>query len=339
MAVTASSYYKTYYGHEVEHLDVAYDALRRRHESIIFLAGDSSLDNKYWLGQRKAALNGYEDFLRPPEMKADVCYWLNYEAVRRGADLGCINTAVEATSLSDRACCWLLQQDRFIRRHITSKDHLIVSVGGNDIALKPVLCTILNMLVMSNCVPKACIEHWSCGCPPLIPPNTGVDCGCFLCGLPGCITGLLACPPSFGYFIDLFGNIVQNYVLRLIGCTRPQKVVVCTIYFPDEMVTGSWADAALGALGYNSAPDKLQAAIRTIFRLATARICIPGTEVVAFPLFEVLDGKTTSDYVARVEPSVSGGAKMASALMDAILEEEVGQNDPALAAPGQMAME
>merc|ERR1712087_216414 len=36
-----------------------------------------------------------------------------------------------------------------------------------------------------------------------------------------------------------------------------------------------------------------------------------GTEVVPFPLFVPLDGKTSADYVERVEPSAQGGRKMA----------------------------
>ncbi len=92
------------------------------------------------------------------------------------------------------------------------------------------------------------------------------------------------------------------------------------IYYPDEKSGASWADSSLGCLCYNSCPSKLQAAISTIFRLATARIRIPGTQVVGFPLFRVLNGKTHGDYLQRVEPSVAGGAKMAKALMDVILD-------------------
>ena len=60
------------------------------------------------------------------------------------------------------------------------------------------------------------------------------------------------------------------------------------------------------------------AAIRQVFHLATRRIRIPGVEVVPVPLFEVLDGQESADYVQRVEPSPRGGQKMAAALMDAI---------------------
>ena len=49
---------------------------------------------------------------------------------------------------------------------------------------------------------------------------------------------------------------------------------------------------------------------------ATSQIQIDGTEVVPFPLFRVLDGKTSSDYCQRVEPSPQGGRKMAAALLD-----------------------
>ena len=44
-----------------------------------------------------------------------------------------------------------------------------------------------------------------------------------------------------------------------------------------------------------------------------------GTEVVPFPLFKVLDGKNTDDYLQRVEPSPSGGKKMADALFAAVV--------------------
>ena len=54
----------------------------------------------------------------------------------------------------------------------------------------------------------------------------------------------------------------------------------------------------------------------------------PGTEVVAFPLFEVLDGSDSRDYVQRVEPSPQGGAKMGRALMDALLGISSPQGSP-----------
>merc|ERR1712194_557965 len=224
--------------------------------------------------------------------------------------------AVEATLLADRAE-GLLPQDHFIHDHITPEDYLVVSIGGNDIALGPSACTIANMLTMVRCTSKSCLR--SCGC--------GFLCCGGLLGGKVTRTGCLGCfrslfgfvwPPGIGYFVDLFGNAVQNYVLRVLGDKRPKKVLVCMIYFLDEQGT-SWADRTLDALDYNENPGRLQEAIRVVFRLATQRISIPGTEVIAFPLFDVLDGKDSTDYVSRVEPSPSGGEKMAKALMTTLL--------------------
>ena len=113
-------------------------------------------------------------------------------------------------------------------------------------------------------------------------------------------------PLGFGYFVDLFKNRVGNYVRQLVSKTKPKKVIVCMIYYLDEEQNGSWADGALSAMCYNCNPGKLQCAIRKVFEHATSKISIPGTEVVGFPLFEVLDGKNTRDYHERVEPSPEG---------------------------------
>lgn len=47
-------------------------------------------------------------------------------------------------------------------------------------------------------------------------------------------------------------------------------------------------------------------------------IRIKGSEVIPTPLFNVLDGKRSEDYIARVEPSALGGRKMAEFLLDLI---------------------
>jgi hypothetical protein len=90
------------------------------------------------------------------------------------------------------------------------------------------------------------------------------------------------------------------------------------IYFPLESGLGqtSWADVQLKALGYNSWPGQLQAAIKALFETATRGIEVEGTEVVPCALHEVLDGRTVGDYTARVEPSEQGGKKMARKFVD-----------------------
>ena len=60
--------------------------------------------------------------------------------------------------------------------------------------------------------------------------------------------------------------------------------------------------------------------IRQIFKYATTQIKIPGCDVVPFPMFNVLDGTNTNDYVQRVEPSSDGGLKLANAFYKCCFE-------------------
>lgn len=320
--IDSRSYYSTYFGHDPELLTSLHDGLRgddpQHPRPCIFLAGDSSLDNKVWFEDRSEAVNGYENHLVPPTMKHDVCFWVNAELQRRGIDAFCLNTAVEATALNSRPFCCILQQEEVIRRCITPRDTLVVSIGGNDLALMPVLATLLNIIPLICLTPQACIERCACACPPNIAYRLSCDCGCVGCGLPGCLVSPFGWPPGLAYFVDLFGNRVQEYILRVLGGRRPQKVVCCMIYFLDVHGRGGWADGFLGCMGYNCAPSRLQSAIRKVFELATKRIRIPGVEVIAFPLFEHLDGSDTRDYIERVEPSPRGGRKMARALIDTL---------------------
>jgi lysophospholipase L1-like esterase len=261
-----------------------------------------------------------------------------------------LNAAVEATALDDRAFGALLPQDAFLRDHISSDDVLVVSVGGNDVALAPTVCTAAHMGVLSRCTPLWCLggdsnsepfERRERASPIRLPfacvpnlyalPGGGArncDCGRPCCGLPGCVAGVCGCPCGFGYAVDLFGNRVQNYVRRLVARTKPKKVLVCTIYYPREKraargtedAAASWADPALRALGYDADPRSTRALIRAVHAHATSRITVPGVPVVPVPLFEVLDPRDARDYEQRVEPSAAGGRKMARAIAAAIGE-------------------
>ena len=97
--------------------------------------------------------------------------------------------------------------------------------------------------------------------------------------------------------------------------------MVCMLYFLDEKSTGSWADRTLTLLNYNTNPRKVQSLLRRLFILATSQITIPGCKVIPVPFFEALDGKDTIDYVQRVEPSASGGEKMASLIVSLLQRE------------------
>lgn len=319
--VDAFPFYQCYHGHPVEDLRALEPKLREGgagggERSLIFLAGDSSVDNKHWFGETADAVNGYERVLRPARSTQDIAYWLNRLLVERGLGerLAALNTAIEESTLGARACARLLAQDRFLRDHVQPQDTVVVSVGGNDIALAPAPCTIVNMLALAKCATTGCVSG-GCGCA--LPID---DCCCG-CG-PGCLSTCLACPPGLGYFIHLFKVRLEAYLRNLTAVRRPKRIVVCMIYFLDEVAGGSWADLTLASLGYNANPAHLQAIIRTVFELGTKQVRVPGTEVVPVGLFDALDGKTTTDYVQRVEPSATGGRKMANLILDSFVNSE-----------------
>jgi len=320
--IKISRFYDEYYGHKIEQLQFVADFFRQTKKNeqqaegaaIIFLAGDSSLDNKHWFQDTAPAVNGYEKILQPPVSKQDVCYWMNVELVKRGLgpSMTCVNAALEESSIGSRACGRLLAHDKFIRNNLNSDDILVVSVGGNDIALKPNLCTILNILVLLKCIPTSCIQN---RCHICVAPCDDCCCGCG----PSCMSNCCSFPFGYGYFLHLFRIRVKSYLANLIGSARPKKILVCMIYFPDEKPSNSWADFALNALGYDSNPEKLQLMIRSVFEDATKKIDL-GTdiEMVGVPLYAALNGKHSTDYCERAEPSAKGGEKMAKLIMDAV---------------------
>jgi len=329
--VSARSFYGEWHGHKTKHLKMLLPRLRENSDSLIWTAGDSSLDNKYWFSDCRPAVGVYRDFLDPPTSVCDVTYWLNYhleQQQRHGSagtrnrsdgffgdnqspkpEYAAINTAVEATTLNER---WygLRPQDKFVRDNIRADDVLVVSIGGNDVALAPTPCTIASICGMLA-LPMKCVENgFSC----FVCPMNDCCCGCG----PSLFSCAGTCPPCLGYFRHLFGVRVQRYIEALTSKTKPKKILVCMIYYPDETPTPSWAGPALGALKYNTNPAKLQLLIRKAFEEATSTIRIAGSEVVPVPLFNVLDGKRSEDFVARVEPSAIGGQKMAEFILDYI---------------------
>jgi lysophospholipase L1-like esterase len=218
---------------------------------------------------------------------------------------------VEESMVNSRKSGNLLDQDRVVRSTIQKDDVLIVSLGGNDIALHPTFATILNMLSLLYCSTTDCLDRTACGC------SLTCDDGCNG-WTTGCLSNFLAWPWGYGYFVHLFGTRIQRILNDLTAHQKPRTIVVCMIYYPDETAGNSWADTALSRLGYNQNPRKLQVLIDKIFRDATQRIRIDGSRVVAVPLSAVMDGKNHEDYCARVEPSPQGGQKMAELILNYI---------------------
>lgn len=290
----AVKYYSNYHGHRIADLQMVLDNFRQRDMPIVYLAGDSSLDNKHWLwkGDRRhcdgdcfvQAPWQYSNLLNPAKCIQDVSYWINKLTTKR---VGALNCAVEESTIAGRDG-ELMKQDCFVRDNITSRDSLIISVGGNDIALRPAPMTIFCMLLLI----------WT----PVFLIRAGVT-------------------PGLGYFVKMFKDKVQDYADRMTSKTRPRQILICMIYFPDEMANPlSWADKLLGWMGYNSNPQKLQLIIRSVFAKATCRIRLEGTEVKAVPLYRILDSKNSGDYKDRVEPSAQGGMKMASAFLNILFK-------------------
>ena len=67
------------------------------------------------------------------------------------------------------------------------------------------------------------------------------------------------------------------------------------------------------------------------------KITIPGTEVIPVPFFNVLDGKNSADYIARVEPSSQGGKKMAEYILDVIEANSPGYGSTTGVSPVRIA--
>jgi hypothetical protein len=294
--INASRFYGEWKGHPLADVATFRSAIlsQRPTQPIIYLAGDSSLDNKAWVSGSSSVdvPEIYQAVLDKPRPKPDVAFWLNHFLGSRATTL---NLAVEESLLRERDH-HLLEHDQFIRDNIRAEDILVVSVGANDIALRPNAATARNMFQLAWLTPRFAIEHG------------------------------LAWP--MGYFRKMFKDQVQHYISRMVDKRKPKAVVVCMIYYPLESGASnqsSWADASLKILGYGRNPGQLQTAIAKMYETATTQIEIPGTKIVPCALYECLDGKREEDYTARVEPSTEGGRKMAlhlKTLLDPLLIEE-----------------
>ncbi|KAJ3380928.1 hypothetical protein HDU92_005683 [Lobulomyces angularis] len=286
----------SYNGHPINDLELILPILRNfnntenlNKNSIIFLAGDSTLDNKYWITEKfrhDVAIGPYAQLLEPPKMVQDVSYHLNNLGISK--NIYTLNTAVEASTLEERLTSKNLKdpRDLFIQKNLTENDILVVSVGGNDIALKPTFKTIMaiSSLVYLNSFEKLKFNPKSC---------VGIN-----------------------HLIQFFRDGLKKYVQNLIKLKKPKQLIICMLYFMDEASDGSWADKTLAYLKYNKNPEILQQVTRAIYDLAIKEIRIDGCEVQTLPLFEYLDGKDPKDYVSRVEPSAQGGLKIAKAIFD-----------------------
>ena len=300
---SADAFYHEYHGHPPRLLRFLVDrfaavdaaaGVAPSQRVTVYLAGDSSLDNKYWLlgGRAEPAVNGYELALAPPAAIPDIAHQLNrlLAADNAAAPVGaprfrCVNTAVEESTLGVRvgALGGLLPQDRHLRDSIAPQDVLVVSVGGNDIALAPSCGT-------------ACAMGWltCCACTANVRDGTAW---------------------GLGHFRAMFRDDLERYICDATARVRPKLVVPTMLYYLDEDASAeSWANCVLRCIGYNRNPSHVQAVIDRTYLDGVAKVCVPGSVVAPLALSAALDGRDTRDYVARVEPSAAGGAKIAALL-------------------------
>lgn len=295
--INTAAFYGEYHGHTIAHLTTLYNGLVQVRgpsspaHSFVWLCGDSSLDNKHWiLNQKARACNGYEHILTDPNSAVpDVALQLNTVFAKMEAAPGCkrrltaICCSVEESTVGARDKGFLLPQDMFLRDHVTPHDIVLVSAGGNDIALAPTVATVVNMGWLAKCSSTSNVRE-------------------------GNAWGL-------GHFKSLLGDDYEKWLNCLLGKQKPMFVVPSMIYFLDEnQKAESWANTTLGLIGYNDNPTHVQAIISRVFQdcMVQRGIKIPGVRLVEpIELSKALDGKTTSMYVARVEPSASGGLRMA----------------------------
>lgn len=273
--VDAIPFYTHYKGHPLEDLAYIVRNFRVNQRRIVWLVGDSSLDNKHWLfeedkasttlnlehGWCAEAINGYEQVLRPPRMVKDVCYWVNTQLVN--TDMVCVNAAVEEACIKDSPSA----HDGFVLSHLKPGDFVIISIGGNDLILKPSTSTLVSMGIGTYLVPDWCLDS------------------------------ALAWFPNPLY--DLFVSRTQEYVDLFFKASR---TIVCTPYFPCSQ-GGGWASRLLDRIDMNKAQTTIRA-VHNQYHKSLKGIFW------TIPLYEVLDYECEADYKYRVEPSVQGGRKM-----------------------------
>lgn len=313
------AFYAEWSGHPIAMLQQAVEYFRKAHpdKRLIWLAGDSSLDNKYWVRLstdvkpwRDPTRNGWHELL--PYMLPDVAYHVNAKLMGSIGDqtkpaldgCACVNAAVEESMLRQRLPDKLLPHDKLIRDSISENDVLVVSIGGNDIALLP---TPKTMLAVLSLVGKSAWKQ-------LGPDGTGQ------------LTDQqwLSVESSwqFRHLVRLFKTQVEQYLRMLTAKTRPALIVPCMIYYPQVSAnTKSWANFSLKCLRYTAKPWILQALIKRLYEKATCQIQVDGARVKPVALFHAMPGAPDSLYVERVEPSLLGGEKCAELIVRALEDE------------------
>jgi len=281
--INQDKYYSQKFGHEVEDIKKVHHHITQNQgkKRIIWLAGDTTLDNKHWLEDIRKSCNGYEHIFEQAYSKADLCHWINHHMqVMDYKGWACINAAVNESSLTQRRKKGLLPQDEFIRDNLTEKDLLIISIGGND------LYSTLNFKRMTSMINFFLTKN----------PDKFAESEKFQC------------------FVDLFKNQTEDYIKSLIAKHKPRKIIVCSLYHPSIEGKG-WADKLLSLIRYKKNPSKVHKVVEAIFEQATEKIKIPGVAIFPVKLWELLDWRQPDNFIERVYPSAKGGKELSQGFL------------------------
>lgn len=296
-SIDSFEFYSHYYGHPLDSIATLYKSLRGQGKRIIWLLGDSSLDNKHWICSgipefyQARLCNGYENVVafgkkKQPFGVNDICFWLNHYLSERQLPLAAINCAVEASTLYDRHNT-LLGHDEFVQTHLEKDDIIIVSIGGNDIVLNPSLRIIVCLFVAIYLIPEyffstALFQFF-------------------------CLSPLRA----------LFHDELKAYISRICQNQKPSQIILCSYYYPCINGGTGWADKMLRLAGYHRHPEKIQ----KLFDIIANDVMPVSSDFTRINLSTILSAEDETDYISCVEPSVSGGKKIAHRFCESLIRE------------------
>ena len=292
-------YQEGHWGHTLNDLTIVQKSFEDNCKPIIYLLGDSVLDNKdYIINVYYDAINGYEKILTDShgnvgKMKPDVCYYLSKLMEDNSKTYGVINTAVIYSKLYDRQNN-LFFTDNFASKYVTPNDIFVISLGIDDLIFFQRNIILWNMIKLIHFNALDTIKQG-----------------------PDAAYGL-------NFFVKMFQDELQGYINKLLSNTnvKPKKIILCMFYFPaiinDTCCCSNWENYFLSLLDYNNNPEPIKESIRQIYQYAISKIQIDGIDIIPCPLYEVLDGSNVDDYYDRLGPSQQGGQKIAQKLYDII---------------------
>lgn len=270
--------YDTYYGHPVEHLQHIIDNKSDEITTIVYLAGDSSLDNKHWIpeNERLPVSSKISKFMTREyaKCKPDVAYWVNRVSP---SYILCMNCAVEEAKISTKINHGLNAQDILIRDNITKDDVLVISIGGNDVALASDISTILAM---------------------------------------GCLLYITTALPKW-YLLHKFKTQLREYIEKLTTVTQPKTIILCSIYYPCKYGNG-WSTRFLDRISYDTNPELIHQFIDDFHEYVIDGLVGELDNVHSLKLSDILDWETSEHYISRVEPSSTGGKCIAKEIIQII---------------------